>query len=94
MANDHIKATPKAEIDQNERDAKALIENPLFKRALDELEDSYTREWKNSDGPHQEYRERAYYMIKALAKLRDHLNEYQTSGKVNQQRVKQNLSKS
>lgn len=87
--NAHIKTTPADQQEQDARDAEALKSNPMFLRALDEIEAMYTEEWKRTEGPHTEYRERAYFMVRAVDKLRGHINEYATNGKLNRNRPKE-----
>lgn len=94
MANDHIKGTPQAQIDADAREAEALTNNAFLQRMFDEIEETYTREWKDSDAPHEDYRERAYYMIRTLNKLRNHINQYRVSGNLDKQQVKNNLKNS
>lgn len=90
MAN-NIQPTPKAQQDQDARAAQDLLNNPLWLRALDEIEEAYTHEWKRTEGPHAEYRERAYFMVRAVDKLRQHINEYVSTGKLNRQRAKETM---
>lgn len=87
--NAHIQPTPDHTKEQDAQHAEALNNNPLFRRALDEIEEMYTEEWKRTEGPHAEYRERAYYMVRAIDKLRAHINEYASTGKLNKNRPKE-----
>ncbi len=86
--NANIKPTPVHKLDEDARAAEALKDNPMLQRCLDDLEDMYTREWKRTEGPHGDMRERAYYMVRAIDRLRQHVNEYVNNGKVNPTRVK------
>ena len=89
----NIQPTPQAEKDLRAAQAQALQDNPLWNQALNELEESYTKEWKLTEGPHQEYRERAYHMVKAITKLRAQINEYAISGNLNRQSVRNAVQK-
>lgn len=81
--NAHIEPTPAAQKDEDARNAQALKDNPMFLRALDEIEEMYTAEWKRTEGPHADMRERAYFMVRTIERLRQHINEYVTNGKLN-----------
>jgi hypothetical protein len=87
----NIEPTPQAKQDQDARDAEALLNNGLWLRALDEIEEAYTREWKRTEGPHAEYRERAYFMVRAVDKLRQHVNEFVSTGKLHSARAKETI---
>ncbi len=90
MAN-NIKPTAEAEKNLREEQAKALLANPIWTEALEDIERTYTNEWKITDPAHVEYRERAYYIIKALDKLKAHINEHIVTGKLNSQRAKETM---
>lgn len=81
--NAHIKPTPPDQKEKDNRDAQALRDNPLLMRCLEEIEEMYTTEWKRTEGPHAEMRERAYFMVRTIERLRQHINEYVTNGKLN-----------
>lgn len=87
----NIKPTPKAELEARREQAEALQNNPLWRQALDEIEAIYTEEWKRTEGPHADFRERAYYMVRSIEKLRTHINEHIITGKLNRQRAKDTL---
>lgn len=87
--NPNIKPTPGHKQDEDARAAEALKDNPMLQRALDEIEEMYTAEWKRTEGPHTDYRERAYFMVRAVDKLRAHINEYVSTGKLNKNRPKE-----
>ena len=86
-----IKATPAAQKEQEARQAHELQSNPMFIRAMQEIEDEYTREWKTSPGPNSDYRERAYYMVQAVDRLRRHLSDYEVTGKLEVAKVRKHL---
>lgn len=81
--NAHIEPSDAVQKEEDIKLAQALRDNPLLHRALDEIEEMYTSEWKRTEGPHAEYRERAYYMVRTIDRLRQHINEYVTNGKLN-----------
>lgn len=90
MAN-NIKPTP---ADEQDRDAQAAAElqgNEFLARALNEIEEAYTREWKNTEGPHDDMRERAYYMVRAIDRLKSHIANYAVTRKINKQAVKETM---
>lgn len=89
--NPNIKPTPAHQRDEEAREAEALQGNAMLARCLDELEAMYTEEWKKTEGPHTDYRERAYYMVRAIDKLRQHINEFVQNRKVNPTRVKRTV---
>lgn len=89
--NAHIQPTPAAEKEADAQAAKVLLDNPMLHRCLQEIEQQYTDEWKKTEGPHSEYRERAYFMVKAIDRLKMHIAEYATTNKLNRQRVKEHM---
>lgn len=89
--NQNIKPTPADQKEREAQEAQALKDNPMLQRMLDEIEGAYTHEWKMTEGPHTEYRERAYFMVRSVEKLRQHINEYVTNGKMGSRRAKDTL---
>lgn len=89
--NANIKPTPAHEKEADAEAANILLDNPMLHRCLMEIEALYTEEWKRTEGPHAEYRERAYFMVKAIDRLKVHIGEYATTGKLNRQRVKEHM---
>jgi len=87
----NIKPTPKDQQDRDINAAQALLDNPLWVQALDDIEEAYTKEWKRTEGPHAEFRERAYFMVRAVDKLRQHINEYVSTGKLNSRRARETM---
>lgn len=87
----NIQPTPEAQKQEDERLAQDLENNPLLQRAFTEIEEMYTNEWKRTEGPHDDMRERAYWMVRSIERLRSHISEYMVTGKLNKQRVKDTL---
>ncbi len=59
-----------------------LVDNPIWKEALDVVEDEYTTLWKQSKPIAALEREHAYQMITAVALLRQQLQAFAQSGKL------------
>lgn len=89
--NANIKPTPADKLESEAKAAEALRENPMLVKCLDDIEDMYTHEWKRTEGPHDDMRERAYYMVRAIDRLRQHINEYVSNGHINPSRVKDTM---
>lgn len=76
------------DISVDDVNAQSLKDNPMLTRCFKELEEAYTKEWRDSAPDKQDHRENAYYMLRALHSLQVHVGEYINSGKIERSRVK------
>lgn len=67
--------------------AKAVIENPAFKLAVEKVEHSMFEAWKNSAPGESEGRERLYVHVHVLRSLQAALNEILGDGKIAKEKM-------
>ena len=65
-------------------EARAILENPLFKEAFQEAEKVIIEAWRNSPGDAKEVRDNAYLMQRLLVNLEDFLKRHINNGKAAQ----------
>lgn len=62
--------------------ARAVLDNPAFVRAVRALEDKYSRAWETSEPHETDAREDAYQALRALRALTDELTILMDNGDV------------
>jgi hypothetical protein len=62
--------------------ARAVLDNPAFVRAVRALEDKYSRAWMESEATQWDEREEAYRALRALNALTDELTILMDNGDV------------
>lgn len=89
----NIKPTPADEVDRLKNAAKMLHDNPLWQEALDKLEGEYTAAWANTDPVQTTHRENAYYMVQAVKKLRQQMQNFTQVGAIHRQGIRNNVER-
>lgn len=65
---------------------RRFLENEGFQSALDEIEQDYIRDWRGSLT--QRGRDRAWYGLKALERLKGKINAVMSAGKIAEHKLK------
>jgi hypothetical protein len=61
-------------------EAEALLSHHLLKETFKYLEETYTQAWKSALTT--ELREQAWYMVRSIQKVHDHLQKVATDGRI------------
>ena len=69
------------EVSQSNK-ARQLLDNPLFKEALDELKKLYAESLFNTGAKEQETREKLWLAVNVLGKVEQHIQQVLDTGKL------------
>jgi len=74
-------------MDDNEAQARGaraanLLSNDLLQEAFKKLEDEYITAWRRSEATNQIGREKLFLAVNVIGKVREHLEEMVSSGKI------------
>ena len=75
--------------EQRERNAKRLLEDPLFKEAFDVLREDLMNRWEVSGSTELEARESIWLAMRLLDRLYGHINSIVETGHMNKVLEKQ-----
>jgi len=75
--------------EQRERNAKRLLEDPLFKEAFDVLREDLMNRWEVSGSTELEARESIWLAMRLLDRLYGHINSIVETGHMNKVMEKQ-----
>lgn len=89
---DELKPTPQEQKDMDAQFAHALESNPMLQRCMDEVEEAYIKAMVESESDEEGVRNRCHAMIHATRRLRNHIQEYVNTGKLDRKRVKNNAA--
>lgn len=78
--------TKEQEIDRGRR-AADLLENDIFKTAVEALESEYVRAWKETASADEQGRERIFLALQVSRDFVQHLNTMIASGKITAQQM-------
>lgn len=76
------------EIQERERDAKRILEEPLVKEAFDVLEQGFIEAWKNSAVDATDSREHLYGLLQCLEAFKLHFRSVLEEGQIARNRLK------